>query len=73
MNAAAGALDGVAGSAASSSSRRQRRGRQLGMAGPQHALLRVHAYELDEDKLWEVMTAMALQDKVCGFWTHDMH
>eukprot|EP00775_Hariotina_reticulata_P010826 gene10824-10983_t len=43
-----------------------RRGRsvRLGCASPDLALLRLYCYELDEERLWEVMTAMALHDKV---------
>ena len=43
-----------------------RRGRQvrMGTIAPEEALLRLHAVDLDEERLWEVMTAMALHDKV---------
>ncbi|WIA34853.1 hypothetical protein OEZ86_013151 [Tetradesmus obliquus] len=43
-----------------------RRGRavRLGLAGPEGALLRLHASDLDEERLWEVMSAMGLHDKV---------
>lgn len=43
-----------------------RRGRsvRLGLASPEGALLKLHCYGLDEERLWEVMTAMALNDKV---------
>lgn len=43
-----------------------RRGRsvRLGLATPEGALLKLHCYGLDEERLWEVMTAMALNDKV---------
>jgi hypothetical protein len=38
--------------------------RRLGTASPEDALLRLHCVDLDEARLWEVMTAMALHDKV---------
>ncbi|KIZ04304.1 Uncharacterized protein MNEG_3650 [Monoraphidium neglectum] len=42
-----------------------RRGRrvQLGTDSPEDALLRLHIADLDEERVWEVMTAMALHDK----------
>jgi hypothetical protein len=45
-----------------------RRGRrvQLGTDSPEDALLRLHIADLDEERVWEVMTAMALHDKVGG-------
>jgi hypothetical protein len=45
-----------------------RRGRhvRLGTASPQEALLRLYCVDLDEERVWEVMTAMALHDKVWG-------
>ena len=43
-----------------------RRGRhvRLGTATPDEALLRLYCADLDEERVWEVMTAMALHDKV---------
>lgn len=43
-----------------------RRGRsvRLGLHSPEGALLKLHCYGLDEERLWEVMSAMALNDKV---------
>ncbi|KAF8054898.1 ycf45 [Scenedesmus sp. PABB004] len=43
-----------------------RRGRavRLGAESPEGALLRLHVAELDEERLWEVMSAMGLHDKV---------
>jgi hypothetical protein len=43
-----------------------RRGRavRLGLRGPEGALLRLHCADLDEERLWEVMSAMGLHDKV---------
>lgn len=43
-----------------------RRGRavQLGLPSPDGALLRLHASELDDERLWEVMSAMGLHEKV---------
>eukprot|EP00879_Flechtneria_rotunda_P010046 GHRR01010504.1.p1 GENE.GHRR01010504.1~~GHRR01010504.1.p1 ORF type:complete len:561 (+),score=231.07 GHRR01010504.1:1227-2909(+) len=43
-----------------------RRGRavRLGCTSPAGALLRLYCHELDEERLWEVMTAMALHDKI---------
>ena len=43
-----------------------RRGRvvRLGANFPTTALLRLHCWELEEERLWEVMSAMALHDKV---------
>jgi hypothetical protein len=43
-----------------------RRGRrvQLGTASASEALLRLYCVDLDEERVWEVMTAMALHDKV---------
>lgn len=45
-----------------------RRGRavQLGLPSPDGALLRLHVSELDDERLWEVMSAMGLHDKVSG-------
>jgi hypothetical protein len=42
-----------------------RRGRhvRLGTAAPGEALLRLYCADLDEERVWEVMTAMALHDK----------
>jgi hypothetical protein len=37
---------------------------RLGCTSPDLALLRLYCHELDEERLWEVMTAMALHDKV---------
>jgi hypothetical protein len=37
---------------------------RLGLPSPEGALLRLHASELDEERLWEVMSAMGLHDKV---------
>jgi hypothetical protein len=37
---------------------------RLGLSGPEGALLRLHCSDLDEERLWEVMSAMGLHDKV---------
>jgi hypothetical protein len=52
-----------------------RRGRslQLGLSSPDGALLRLHASELDDERLWEVMSAMGLHDKVGGCAGSDTH
>jgi len=45
---------------------RRSRAAQLGLPSPDGALLRLYVSELDEERLWEVMSAMGLHDKVRG-------
>jgi hypothetical protein len=43
-----------------------RRIASLGLSSPESAVLRLYASELDAERLWEVMSAMGLHDKVGG-------
>lgn len=61
--AADGSQDAAAAAAAGTVTRRGRAVR-LGCASPEGALLRLCCSDLDEERLWEVMSAMGLHDKV---------
>jgi stage III sporulation protein SpoIIIAA len=60
----AASFDGASSSPTASPQQQQQQRRRLGTASPDEALLRLHCVDLDEARLWEVMTAMALHDKV---------